>query len=412
MNLASTLPLLAALALSTANPVQALDQREFAQCLQQLSSDASRADLDRESFLEYFSGIDADPSVIERLDWQPEFRTPLWDYLSGLVDQERIDDGLAMQQRWAETLSAVEQQYSVDAAVLVAIWGVESDYGRITGERPVLQSLATLSCFGRRQSYFRSELFAALNIVHSGDISADDLRGSWAGAFGQSQFMPSSFLRNAVDFDGDGRRDLVGSVPDVLASTANYLRQSNWRHGEPWGAEAKVPGDLDTQLLGRSKRRSIAQWRELGVEALSRPEQWQESWQAGLIAPTGLDGPAFLVLRNFNALYSYNAAESYALAIAHLADRLRGGSPWSTPWPTDDPGLSRAQRRELQQLLIDLGHDIGDVDGIIGSRSRDALSQALASSGFERDGRVGLRVLEQLRERADAAASSTTTHQR
>jgi len=190
--------------------------------------------------------------VLESLDFQPEFRTPIWDYLAGLVDQERVDDGKAMLAEHRGLLERVQAQYGVDPETVVAVWGVESDFGRIFGKRPLLVSLATLSCEGRRQSYFREEFYATLKILQSGDVREDDLRGSWAGAFGQTQFMPTTFLRLAVDFDKDGRRDLVGSEADALASTANYLAKSGWRLGEPWGHEVVLPAGFDARTSGRS----------------------------------------------------------------------------------------------------------------------------------------------------------------
>jgi lytic murein transglycosylase len=276
----------------------------------------------------------------------------------------------------------------------MAVWGVETDYGRIMGSRPVVRSLATASCFGGRQRFFRGELVAALGILQSGDIPAEALMGSWAGAFGQTQFMPSTYQRLAVDFDGDGRRDIVGSAPDALASTANFLKRAGWLTGEPWGYEARLPSRFSGPS-GRRTRQALRIWSKLGVRQVDGSALAGKG-DAALLLPAGVRGPAFIVLRNFSALYAYNAAESYALAIAHLADRLRGAGAFRTPWPTDDPGLSRAERRELQRLLIARGHDIGAVDGVIGTRTRKAIEAFQAASGLEVDGRAGRRVLDAL----------------
>jgi lytic murein transglycosylase len=345
--------------------------------------------------------------VLELLDFQPEFRTPIWDYLAGLVDDERVADGRAMLARWRDTLAEVERRHGVDPETVVAVWGVESDFGRTFGSRPLLTSLATLSCYGRRQGFFRGEFVATLRIVQDGHVPAEQLVGSWAGAFGHTQFMPSTFQRIAVDFDGDGRRDIVGSVPDALASTANYLRRAGWRTGEPWGWEVRLPAGFDASLAGRRSKRALSEWAALGVRPVAAPAGAPAGPQAraAVLLPAGPAGPAFLVLRNFDAIYSYNAAESYALAIAHLADRLRGGGPFAAPWPTDDPGLSRAQRRELQELLAARGHDIGPVDGMIGVRSREAIRAEQARLGLEPTGRAGIRILEALRPAGDAGAS-------
>ncbi|HEX5755145.1 MAG TPA: lytic murein transglycosylase, partial [Arenimonas sp.] len=229
-------------------PAQADDA--FSRCLLDLRAPAAKAGISAPNYARFTAGLAPDPTVLEALDYQPEFKTPIWDYFAGLVDDERIADGRAQWQAHAETLRAIEQRYGVDAAVLVALWGVESDFGRIKGGRPLLQSLATLSCAGRRQPYFRSELFAALNILQSGDVTPESLRGSWAGAFGQTQFMPSTFLRIAVDFDGDGRRDLVDNPGDALASAARYLQDAGWRRGQSWGFEVALPKGFDAALAG------------------------------------------------------------------------------------------------------------------------------------------------------------------
>lgn len=383
----------------------AAQQQAYAACLQQLRGNAMAAGVSAATLDRHVSGLQPDLGVLELLDRQPEFTTPIWDYLAGLVDEERVADGKAMLATHAQTLARVERQYGVDPATVVAVWGVESDYGRTFGKRPLLVSLSTLSCFGRRQDFFRGELVATLKILERGDVAPDDLRGSWAGAFGHTQFMPTTFERIAVDFDGDGRRDLVGSIPDALASTANYLRRSNWRSGEPWGYEVRLPSGFDTGLAGRTSRRPLSDWLERGVARVDGGRiELPGTTRAALLLPAGDGGPAFLVFRNFDAIYSYNAAESYALAIAHLSDRLRGGGPFVQAWPTDDPGLSRVQRRELQELLIARGHDIGEVDGIIGSASRAAIQAEQRRLGHApADGRGGSRILEALRAEAGAS---------
>jgi len=379
----------------------------FAACLAELRREALGKGITAATFDEGTRGLAPDRSVLELLDFQPEFRTPIWDYLAGLVDDERVADGRAMLARWRDTLAEVERRHGVDPETVVAVWGVESDFGRTFGSRPLLTSLATLSCYGRRQGFFRGEFVATLRIVQDGHVPAEQLVGSWAGAFGHTQFMPSTFQRIAVDFDGDGRRDIVGSVPDALASTANYLRRAGWRTGEPWGWEVRLPAGFDASLAGRRSKRSLSEWAALGVRPVAAPADAPAGPQAraAVLLPAGPAGPAFLVLRNFDAIYSYNAAESYALAIAHLADRLRGGGPFAAPWPTDDPGLSRAQRRELQELLAARGHDIGPVDGMIGVRSREAIRAEQARLGLEPTGRAGIRILEALRPAGDAGAS-------
>lgn len=380
-------------------PVPPEKQAEFDACLGRQRGTVVAAGVPADSYDAYTASLAPDLSVLELLDAQPEFKTAIWDYMAGLVDEERVADGKAMLARHAAVLSRVSERHGVDPATVVAVWGVESDYGRTFGGRPLLQSLATLSCFGRRQEFFRGELASAMRILSRGDIAEADLRGSWAGAFGHTQFMPSTFERIAVDFDGDGRRDLVGSVPDALASTAHYLERSGWRTGEPWGFEVTLPAGFDAGQAGRTNRRPLSQWLKQGIARVDgKSVGLPGDTRAAVLLPAGREGPAFLVFRNFDAIYSYNAAESYALAIAHLSDRLRGGGPFATAWPTDDPGLSRVQRRELQELLVARGHDIGAVDGMLGSRSRAAIRLEQQRLGHApADGRGGLRILEALR---------------
>jgi lytic murein transglycosylase len=368
---------------------------EFGNCLAQVRTQALGSGITAQTFDAATTGLEPDESVLEAMRYQPEFVTPIWDYLAGLVDDQRVADGRARLEQWATVLAAAEAKFAVDRHTIVAVWGVESDYGRLMGKRPLVRSLATVACFGSRQSFFRSELIATLRIVQSGDFTSDALVGSWAGAFGQTQFMPSTFLRIAVDFDGDGRRDIVGSVPDALASTANYLKRAGWVMGEPWGYEVRLPAGYSGPS-GRRQKQAIAQWTALGIRrvdgrALDGPGQ------AGLLLPAGAKGPAFLVFRNFDAIYSYNAAESYALAIAHLSDRVRGAGAFQTPWPTDDRGLSRAERLEVQQRLIERGYDVGAADGMIGSKTRAAIREFQRANAMPDDGRAGGRVLDALR---------------
>jgi len=377
---------------------------DFTACLARLRPEAVTQGVTGEVFDAHTASLAPDMAVIGFLDAQPEFVTPIWDYLAGLVDEERVVDGREMLGKWRDVLKQVESRYGVEAETVVAVWGVESNFGRNFGKRALLESLSTLSCYGRRQSYFRGELINTLKIIQNGDVDPQKLKGSWAGAFGHTQFMPSTFIRLAVDHDGDGRRDLVDSVPDALASTANFLQRAGWRAGLPWGFEVKLPAGFDAAGTGRRNRQPTAAWAARGLLRIDGSPLAAGSLQADMptavLLPAGPQGPAFLVTSNFNAIFSYNASESYALAIAHLSDRLRGGKPFVTSWPTDDPGLSRAERRELQQLLIARGQDIGEPDGMIGSRTREALKAVLPGLGVQAgDGRAGRRALEALRRR-------------
>ncbi len=388
----------ALLAVAGAFPAHA-DDLVFNDCLAGLRGQAVAAGVSGDSFDTHTRDLAPDMSVLELLDAQPEFTTPIWDYLAALVDEQRISEGQAMLTANAATLAQVAQQYGVDPATVVAVWGVESDYGKTFGKRPLLVSLATLSCFGRRQAFFRGEFFATLALLQSGDLKPEGLTGSWAGAFGHTQFMPTTYQRIAVDGDGDGRRDLVASIPDALASTANYLKQAGWRTGESWGYEVKLPAGFDAALAGRKNKRALSDWIARGVTRIDGSPIPAANTQTGVLLPAGANGPAFLVFRNFDAIYSYNAAESYALAIATLSDRLRGGGPLLTPWPTDDPGLGRGERRQLQTLLLARGHAIGEADGMIGTLTRRAIVVEQQRLGMQpQDGRAGKKILDALRE--------------
>ncbi|HLH49169.1 MAG TPA: lytic murein transglycosylase [Roseiarcus sp.] len=392
-SLASARLLLVILAVSLALPGAA--RADFASCLAAIRSEAVHSGIPGSVFDQATAGVQPDMKILDLQKNQPEFKTPIWDYLAGLVDDERIADGKEGLRKYARAFALAEERYGVPRTIIAAVWGVESNFGKTMGSRPLIQSLATLGCYGERAGYFRGELIATLKIVAHGDIAADRLVGSWAGAFGQTQFMPSTFLRLAVDLDGDGRRDIVDSVPDAIGSTANFLHHAGWRSGIGWGFEVKLPEGYSGPS-GRRRKAPMSAWAARGIRRVDgRP---LGEGEAGLLLPAGPNGPAFLVTSNFDAIYSYNAAESYALAIAHLSDRLAGGGPFVTPWPTDDPGLSRAERRELQRLLTQRGYDVGEPDGAIGNKTREAIADFQRKIGRSPDGRPSAKVLAALRQ--------------
>ena len=366
---------------------------DFSSCVASLRADGARSGVSPATLDKAFNGLQPDMKVLEFQKQQPEFKTPIWDYVEGLVDEERVSDGKAAMAKNAQALAHAEGTYGVSRYMLAAIWGVESNFGTAMGERPLVQSLSTLACYGERAGYFRSELMATLKIIDRGDIPADKLTGSWAGAFGQTQFMPSSYLRLAVA-GGDGRRDIVDSADDALASTAHYFAKSGWRSGVPWGFEVKLPPGYSGPS-GRKAKQPMSAWAARGIARIDgRP---LGEGEAGLLLPAGRDGPAFLVTHNFDVVYSYNAAESYSLAACVLADRLAGGSGIVTPWPTDDPGLSREGRRELQTLLAKRGYDVGAPDGAIGKKTKEAIADFQQKQGMAVNGRASVKVLEALR---------------
>jgi lytic murein transglycosylase len=377
-------------ALAVAGPARA----DFASCVDSLRAEAADKGVSAATIDSAFADLQPDEKVVEFETNQPEFTTPIWDYMASLVDEERVADGKQAMAREARALAAAEARFGVDRFILAAIWGVETNYGQDMGQRPLVQSLSTLACSGeRRADYFRGELMAALKIVDRGDVPLDRLVGSWAGAFGQTQFMPSEFYRFAVDLDGSGR-DIIDSSAAALASTANYLAHYGWRRDEPWGFEVKLP-DGYSGPSGRKALRPMSAWAAPGIKQVDgRP---LGEGEAGLLLPAGADGPAFLVTRNFNVIYRYNGADAYALATVILAQRLAGGPGIVAPWPTDNPGISRAERRELQRLLIKQGYDVGEPNGAIGAKTKAAIADFESKNGLEVDGRPSAKALEALR---------------
>lgn len=384
--------------LMTAEAIRAA-AADFPNCLERLWPDAARRGVSRESFINHTAALTPDLRIMDFLDAQPEFVRPLWEYLDGLVSDERVRMGQEVLAKYRATFDQVERAYGVDRHIITAIWGVESRYGDMAGDRPVIRSTATLACVGRRQAFFRDEFLATLEILHRGDVRPEQLKGSWAGAFGPTQFMPTSFKRYAVDFDGDGRRDVVDSIPDVIASTANNLKKDGWATGQPWGYEVELPIGFDYLLADRARQTTIREWENLGVHRpdgrpFARPDE-----RAFLLLPAGAQGPAFLMLPNFTVLMKYNPAEAYALAIGYLADRLRGDGPISQTWPRHEPVLTRDERRELQELLLSRGFDLGEPDGRLGPRSRVAIREYQMSAGLIPDGFASADILGRLRNR-------------
>ena len=384
--------------LMTADAIRAA-AADFNNCLERLWSQAAARGISRGNFERFTAGLTPDLSIMDKLDAQPEFTKAIWDYLDALVSDERIARGRELLTQHAATFAAVARAYGVDPAIIAAIWGVESNYGTLGGDRSVLRSTATLACIGRRQDYFREEFLSTLEILQRGDVPADRLVGSWAGAFGPTQFMPTSFKRYAVDFDGDGRRNVINSIPDVIASTANNLKTDGWVAGQPWGYEVVLPAGFDYLLADRSRQLTLRQWENLGVRRAGGGALRDPDTRAYLLVPAGSRGPAFLMLQNFRVIMKYNPAEAYALAIGHFSDRLRGGQPFVQPWPRQERELSRAERLELQQLLAQRGFYRGTPDGQFGAETRQALRDFQASIGAPADGFATSDMLERLRGR-------------
>jgi membrane-bound lytic murein transglycosylase B len=372
------------------------DAANFKRCIARLGRQAEQRGISQAIYSRETRDLDPDMKILELMDRQPEFTKAVWDYIDQLVAERRIAQGREMFAANRGAFQRIEQTYGVDPYVVAAIWGIESNFGANRGDRDVIRSTATLACIGRRQHYFRNEFLAAVEIVARGDIHRNRFKGSWAGAFGQTQFMPTTFKRLAVDFNGDGRRDLVDTIPDALASTANNLSKNGWQRDISWGYEVKLPRNFNYGLANRSVKKSAQEWVSLGVRRVR--DQAFPNTQGYILAPAGARGPAFLMTRNFEVILRYNPADAYALAIGHLADRIRGGGPFEGDWPRGEQILSRAERMELQERLSALGLYSGVIDGRLDERTRAALAAYQQRSGIAPDSFATVAVLERLRQ--------------
>ena len=343
------------------------------------------------------AGVRPIDKIVELDRRQPEFVDTFWQYVGTRVTPARVEQGRAHLQRHRELLQAVERRYQVQAAVLVSFWGLETDFGGNTGQFRAADALATLAYDGRRGPFFREQLLALLHLVQAGDVPPD-ARASWAGALGQMQFMPTTYRAYAVDFDGDGRRDLWHSMPDVFASAANYLAAIGWDGARNWGEEVRLPADFDYYLAGPDVEMPIDSWRDLGVTRASGAALAGTAGRASIILPGGVEaGPALLVTSNFRVIMGWNRAINYAVTVGHLADRIGGRGPFVTPRGGDVAGLSRTDVAEMQTLLGRLGFDTGEADGVVGSRTRDAIRDFQRAATLPADGFPTSGLLDRLR---------------
>jgi membrane-bound lytic murein transglycosylase B len=375
----------------------ALEQQRFAKWVADFRATARASGIREATLQSAFDQVQFLPRVIELDRAQPEFTRTVWDYLDNTVSPQRIATGQDKLQQVRTEADAAAARYGVPGTIVVAIWGMESNYGGNYGSTPVIDALATLGFEGRREDWARRELLAALKILDSGDIARDRMIGSWAGAMGQTQFLPSNFLAYAVDADGDGRRDIWGSMPDVVASTANFLSRSGWQAGMPWGVEIKLPAGFDYGRADMAVQQPSAQWAAEGITAMDG-QPLPAFADGSVLLPAGAQGPAFLVGPNFRAVLRYNNSTNYALAVGLLAQRLGGGTDVQAPWPRNLSALSRSQVVELQTALTQRGFATGAADGVMGPATREGLRRYQRSVGLPADGYPSAELLQRLQQ--------------
>jgi lytic murein transglycosylase len=360
-------------------------------------TEALAAGVSAATFDRAFDGVLPNFDILAKDDVQPEYTKPIWAYLDTAVSPEHVATG---RQRLADNKAALRKAtkpYGVPPQIVIAIWGLESAYGVNTGGYNVIEALATMAYGSRRPDVFRQNLIDALLILEHGDITPEDMQGSWAGAMGQTQFMPAAFRQYAVDGDGDGKRDIWRSLPDVFASTASFLAAHGWKPGEPWGAEVRLPAKFDWEQAEMDVTKTVTEWRKLGVKRADGKAMPKLNAPASIIAPAGHRGPAFIVFENFRTILDYNNSLSYALAVAHLADVVTGKPEFVAQWPREEPPLSRTDKQDLQNLLAAHGFDPGDNDGVIGPKTRVAIRQFQRQIGEVPDGFPTVALLTRLR---------------
>ncbi len=353
-------------------------------------------------------GLLPDDKVLRLDALQPEFSKNVWEYVEGAASTNRIIVGQRRMQEYQPLLNAIYAKYGVQPEYLVAIWGLESDFGRFTGRYNIIRSLATLAYGGdeNRRDFWRDQLLAALRIIEKGDMSLVSMRGSWAGALGHTQFIPTTFEEYAVDFDGDGKRDLVNSIPDALASTANYLSRSGWERDKAWGEEVRLPANFDWSKADSTFWLPTDVWmQENGVKRIDG-SMLTDVDTAFVFLPAGYRGPAFLAYHNFNVILKYNNSQAYALAVGYLGDRIRGAGPIVAAWPQDEIPLSRSDKVELQELLSAAGYSTDGIDGKLGPNTRAALRRWQLDTGFPADGYATLNQLDFIRREAGSTPPS------
>jgi len=369
----------------------------FETWLDKLKQDAQKRGVRREILTRALKGVKPILRVIELDRRQPEFTLTLSSYFRKAISDKRIANGKAMLKRHSTLLKRVETKFGAQPRFLVAFWGLESNFGKYTGTFPVVGALVTLAHDRRRAKFFREQLLSALELMDRGHIPTN-VKGSWAGAMGNHQFIPTTYKGYAIDFDGDGKRDLWGSLPDIFASAANYLSRSGWQGDKTWGREATIPGNFDISLTGMEIHKTLRQWNEMGVRRNDGRKLPHIDIDASLLMPAGYKGPAFLVYKNYRTILIWNRSHLYALAIGHLADRLIGIGPLKKQPSTADVPLSRANIKALQAALNNLGLNAGVPDGVLGPKTRAAVRAYQKTAGLPPDGYATMKLVERVRQ--------------
>ena len=343
------------------------------------------------------AGLRYNADVIGRDRNQSEFTKQIWDYLDSAASEDRVRNGRAALQKNARLLAEIEARHGVEAEVVTAIWGLESAYGAYRGSTPIIEALATLAYDGRRGAFFEEQLIAALRIAQAGDVSPRAMTGSWAGAMGHTQFIPTSYLAFAQDFDGDGRRDIWSDDPaDALASTAAYLARFGWTKGQPWGVEVRLPEGFDYAQTGERIKKSPDDWAAMGVRDVDG-NRVPDHGQASILLPAGARGAAFMIFDNFHVIERYNTADAYVIGVGHLSDRIRGAGPLRSGWPREDRNLRFVEKQEMQERLTSAGFDTQGVDGVIGPNTIAAIRAFQKTHGLTPDGYASYDILQRLR---------------
>ncbi|MCO4824796.1 MAG: lytic murein transglycosylase [Amylibacter sp.] len=375
-------------------------QAGFQQWIKTFRNKALSKGISARTYDQAFKGVTLNTRVIKADRKQAEFSREIWDYLDTATSPKRVKNGKAMVKKHKKLLQRIENKFGVEWSIVVSIWGLESSYGTNMGDINIVEALATLAYEGRRQKFGENQLLTALKIIQKGDITPNRMLGSWAGAMGHTQFIPTSFDALAVDFTGDGKRDVWNprKPDDALASTANYLRKNGWVKGQPWGVEVKLPKGFNYGNASLKVKATPARWAELGVFMMNG-KKIPNYGNAAILLPAGADGPAFAVFKNFFVIKRYNNANSYAMAVGHLADKINGGGEFKREWPRGPGALNLKEKTEVQELLLKARYDIGDADGIIGPKTIDALSDMQIKAGLQPSGKADQDALKFLRKR-------------